>query len=443
MPARETARAISRATALRAPIPRETSAARRLPCRAAMKRSAILLSLLAACGDSSPGGPGGAIPFHGEAQLLSGFEWDSGYLPEGSAAQIRVNVHGGGGVTVDARGNASGDSLAPVAGSGRLSAEGSVMLEVHAKVDVATIHYEGVVQEVGYTIPVAESGFEPFLIGSTASLESTLPAEEILRAPIPSVPGSTFILSVTGGMVTTTFGGTCASARGGYAQYLGRATITGTLMLAGTIEIEVPFAGTQTFGPFDVEVPIPAIERDVDLGLFQIASGMRVESGPSPCMGGGDGGVVRGDGSVRRDGGVSGDGGFVRLDGSAIGDGGLRLCAVPRDPPATGELCDNDTLVCLMAATTSEEADACFAGDGAPVACRACIEDELFSCMNRECAAEFQTYACCAVDRGCTDLEGDRFVSCVEAFCIDQFNAYGDCGRASPCGTTNFCFRAP
>jgi hypothetical protein len=138
-----------------------------------------------------------------------------------------------------------------------------------------------------------------------------------------------------------------------------------------------------------------------------------------------------------------GDGGFVRTDGSATGDGGLRLCAVPREPPATGELCDNATLVCLEAATTAEEANACFAGDGAPVACRECIEDELISCMDRECATEFQTYACCAVDRGCTDLEGDRFVSCVEAFCIDLFNAYRDCGRASPCGTTDFCFRAP
>jgi hypothetical protein len=205
----------------------------------------------------------------------------------------------------------------------------------------------------------------------------------------------------------------------------------------------VPFSGTQTFGPFDVAVPIPAIERDVDLGLFEIGSGMRVESGPSPCMGGGDGGLTSGDGSVRRDGGVSGDGGFVRADGSTIDDGGLRRCAVPHEPPPTGELCDHDTLVCLKAATTTEQADACFASDGAPVACRGCIEDELRACMDRACDPAFQTYACCAVDRGCTELPDERFVSCVEAFCIDQFNAYRDCGRASACGVTNFCFRAP
>lgn len=390
-------------------------------------------------GCSTPAG----IPFHAEEALLDSFEWDSGLVPEGSPAQVRVAVRGGGGITVDATGNASGDTLTAIPGSGALQSDGSLVLEVHAKVDVASIHFDGLVEEVSYEIPAQRAAFDPFLLdGESTTLETTLPAGELLRAPIPSIPGSTLVLSIEGGTLTTEFAGTCASARAGYAEYLGRATIGGTVSLSATIEIEVPFVGSESFGPFAIEVPIPPITRDVDLGLFEV-SGARVESGPSPCSDvPDDGGGVLGDGAVV----PSSDGG-VPFDGDVRpGDGGVRECIGEIEAPV-GQACDYATAECLSDAGTPEQGQACFDADGAPELCADCLRDEFQSCATAErCGAAHQTYGCCARDH-CATLTGDRFYSCLDAFCVDQRDTLSAClsdvSDAGVCPVTALCFRAP
>lgn len=402
-------------------------------------RVGIVVIVAGLIGCSEPSG----IPFHGEEALLDSFEWDSGLVPAGSPAQVRVAVRGGGGITVDATGSAAGDTLTASPGSGVLQSGGSLVLEVHAKVDVASIQFDGVVQEVGYEIPVQSAMFDPFLLdGQSTTLESTLAPGELIRAPIPSVPGSTLVLSIEGGTLTTEFAGTCAKARAGYAHYLGRASIGGTVSLSATIEIEVPIVGSRSFGPFAIEVPIPAIQRDIDLGLFEV-SGMRVTSGPSPCTDApGDGGVIV-DGAVipSRDGGVPPDGAVI-----PTGDGGIRECYVPIEAPV-GQACDYATFECFEEAPTADEGMACVEADSAPELCLDCLQTEQLSCATATdgpCHAPFQAFGCCEQDH-CGELDDDDWVPCVEEFCGDELDAVNAClaVQSEACPNTEHCFRAP
>ena len=77
---------------------------------------------------------GGGIAFHGEETFLESLNQDTGFVPSGSPAQVRVVASGGGSVTVDARGTSDGSTLEPTPGSGRLAAEGSLGFEVSVRV---------------------------------------------------------------------------------------------------------------------------------------------------------------------------------------------------------------------------------------------------------------------------------------------------------------------
>ena len=399
------------------------------------RSSVVALTFLILGGCTEVGGSSSQIPFHADADLLSAFEWDSGFLPEASAAQVRVVARGSGGSAIDARATADGSVLTPTAGSGQLAVGGGLTLEVHAKVDVGSIHYEGVVQEVGYEVPAASVAFDPFMLeGLSTTATSALPEGELLRAPIPSVPGSTLVLSIVGGEVQSTFAGACAASGGGLAHYLGSVTMSGTVELAATVEIEVPIVGSRSFGPFAITVPIPALEREVDLGLFEVSSGTRLESGPSPC-----------DPSTQADGGIIGgaDGSVATRDGAVPPgtDAGTRVCAAPL-MRTTGELCDYATRECVEGAIDNDEFNACMAADAAPTACEECIVREVQSCWSQQCPAAYQTYACCVLDR-CSTLEGDRRSSCIDAFCVDERDAFRACSRTTTCDITEHCFRRP
>ena len=279
---------------------------------------------LAAC-SSTPGG----LEFRGEDEPLGAFEHDTGLLPGGSPVQVRAVARGRGQVVVVARGESAGEALTPVAGSGSIQASGGLDLEIHAHVDVSGIRYDGPVHTQAYELPVGSATFDPFLVGEGESVEvqSALPEAELARVPIPSVPGSTLVLGVAGGTVTTRYHGTCAAVSGGRAEYLGALTIAGTVDLSATVEIEPPFGETLTFGPFALSVPIPDIARELDLGTIELASGARVEDGHSPCHDGPvgqDGSVADRDGSVADDGGTTpADGSVGPADGSTDGtDGG-------------------------------------------------------------------------------------------------------------------------
>jgi hypothetical protein len=173
------------------------------------------------CGDESGGGAAREIAFEGRQDFLPGFEQDTGWIPAASPASIRVVVRGEGGIDARARATTDGTSLTPVAGSGELGSDGGLLLEISARIDTSGFQFEDVVDSFSYAIDPAMTTFDPFLLDGDASVEAELPESELARVPIPSVPGATLIVDVTGGSLTTTFRGTCAEAVDGVGQYTG------------------------------------------------------------------------------------------------------------------------------------------------------------------------------------------------------------------------------
>ena len=113
--------------------------------RAACRTLLVAALCVAACkgdsdrsegGDAAETGGGVAeLEFSGEQPFLPGFDYDTGWLPDGSPVTVRSTVTAGGGVTVTARASTDGETLAPIAGTGSLSVEGSLALEVSARID--------------------------------------------------------------------------------------------------------------------------------------------------------------------------------------------------------------------------------------------------------------------------------------------------------------------
>ena len=72
---------------------------------------------------------------------------------------------------------------------------------------------------------------------------------------------------------------------GGVAQYTAEAVIDGTIALEGTIELEL-LVVSETFGPFAIEVPIPAATTALDLGTFSTSDGMPAQGSPCDAVAG-------------------------------------------------------------------------------------------------------------------------------------------------------------
>jgi hypothetical protein len=236
-----------------------------------------------ACGnDDEPDGFADEIQFDGQRDLLPGFEYDSGFVPAESPAAIRIVVRGEGGVTAKARVTTDGVTMTPVPGSGELSMQGELRLEVSARIDTAGIEFEDVVDAFVYAIPEGTASFEPFLLDESATVQTELPPGELARVPIGAVPGASVVIEVAGGSLSTVFAGACAEAVDGAGQYVGHTTTSGTVDLQGTIEVEIPIVGTETYGPFAVTVDVPALDGEIDLGVRSLQTGEPLQ-GVQPC----------------------------------------------------------------------------------------------------------------------------------------------------------------
>lgn len=390
-------------------------------------RSSLLLLSLTACSDD--GSSDGSLAFRGEEAFLQGFDYDTGLVPDGSPAQVRVVATGSGGVTVSARGTANGGMLTPVPGSGSVEISGAIALRVFAKIDAGGIRFDDMVHETSYAIPVTAAAFDPFLVGaSPVEARADLPATELARVPIPSVPGGTLVLNLTGGFVSAGFEGTCATVAGSEAQYLGSLALAGELDLSATIEVEVPIVGTQTFGPFATTVPIPALDRELDLGTVAIGSGVRSDSTRSLCdvVPGSDASVPGTDGgTTRRDAGsASCEPGYDDCDGNAANGCETRLGTLA-DCGGCGEACPD-----VPNASGACEGDACV------YSCNAnssdCDGNVLTGCEVRHSA---EVDSCVRpVDAGILDGDTRCGVGCPANGAWDEFN------RVS--GTSSAWFKA-
>jgi hypothetical protein len=246
------------------------------------------LALVCACkSDDAGGGFAGELQFEGTQDFLPGFEQDTGWLPADSPASVRVVAKGKGGITARARATTDGSSLTPVSGSGELVSEGKLVLEVSAKIDTAGVQFEDVVDSFSYAIDPGMESFEPFALDGEVTVKSKLPRSELASVPIPGVPGATLTIDVAGGMLSTTFEGTCAEAAQRVGQVTGMTTTSGTIDLEATIEIDA-LIETLSFGPFPLTVEVPKLEGEIDLGALSLDTGEPVDD-PLPCADGMDG----------------------------------------------------------------------------------------------------------------------------------------------------------
>lgn len=406
--------------------------------------------LVPACKGSDSASEPVTLEFRAEHDLLGSFEQDSGFVPEGAPAAIRVVATANAGLTATAQATASGETLAPVEGSGTLAMEAGFSLEISARLDAAGVEYEGVVETFEYGIDPAMTTFEPFALGESVVLSSPLPPGELARVPIPSVPGATLVVDIASGELETTYSGVCATAMDGLAQYTAQAVIAGTLGLEGTIEVEIPIVGTETFGPFAVDVPIPATTTALDLGTFSIADGMPAEG--SPCAG------ATGDTDADPTNGTSGPTGSDPTGSDPTGSDPTGDASTSGDPTgeassgsATGDPSGDDTTTtgrpeCIEAAECAED-EACVEGtctlvpeacwDGTD--CGTCLDTD--SCVwceqlpGNACGdltdACFSDVDCVALVECVTPCEDQACIdACAEGStpeAIDLYNAAADC----------------
>lgn len=241
-----------------------------------------------ACSGGGDGGTAGgmsadgAVEFAAEVPALPGFELDTGLRPEGSPAQVRAVVRSGGGFSAVASARSAGGGLEPVPGSGLITLGAELSLDVSAKVDVTGASWEGPLETISLSVPEVDAVFDPFLLeGEATTLSAPIPSQELLSAPLGSVPGGTIVITADTGTIEATFRGQCAAAEGEVASYQGLVSWSGNVQLTATIAIDLPVGKDPRF-PITLTVDIPAFETPVDLGTRSMVDGSEVQSG-SPC----------------------------------------------------------------------------------------------------------------------------------------------------------------
>ncbi|MGE0788174.1 MAG: low-density lipoprotein receptor class A repeat-containing protein [Sandaracinaceae bacterium] len=251
-----------------------------------LRRAVRLLVTLLALGCEPPGGGSSDEPlrFEAEQAFLPGLDYASGWIPDASPVQVQANVVAGGGISVRESARASDAELVAEPGTGEVSIEGRLTMEILANIDLTGVSYTGPVETFEYAIGPSAATFDPFAIDAAVPLETALPAQELGTVPVPSVPGATLTVSVTGGIVRTAYQGACAEVRDGIAQVTGTLTTSGTVELAATVDVEVPFVGSMAFGPFELSLDLPEEASPIDLGARSVGTG-EVVMGGGPCSG--------------------------------------------------------------------------------------------------------------------------------------------------------------
>ena len=251
-----------------------------------------LAAAAAACGSGSSGADGGEVEFSVTEDFLPDYSYDTGYQPEDADAQVRAAATAQGSVTALATGVSDGGELQGVSGSGLLEVSGELALEITANILVTPINEEDIaIETLGYAIPEASIEFDPFLIGDEITLDVDLPPDEILNTPVPGAPAANLVLSVESGELDVTFRGTCARVDEGVAGFKGETETQGYVDLAAEIVVNNPIGDDLEFGPFEIELEIPSLGAELDLGAWNLADGTPAE-GVDVCADGanGDGG---------------------------------------------------------------------------------------------------------------------------------------------------------
>jgi hypothetical protein len=152
------------------------------------------------------------------------------------------------------------------------------------------------------------------------------------------------------------------------------------------------------------------------------------------------------------DGGGRVDGGGTD-SGAPTDSGTVDECPPTTAPLPTGMVCSNDTLSCLMTATTAAAQQMCFEEDPDEM-CEPCVQGQVLNCATAPglCDAEFADLACCTAGR-CGGISDPVMLQmCASSNCGGEVAAFQTCfmaaltppapGTPPTCGITMHCFGA-
>ncbi len=291
------------------------------------------------CSGSSGGSPH-AVAFHGVANPLPGFNFDTGWVPSSGPLQVDFAAEAQATATVDAAATQTGATLKPTPGSGKLAL--SVSFSLSGKLNVAEdgLTYMGTIPGLT-TVSIAFAGtqtFDPFLIGGSATVSASPMATMLPPIDLTAVglPGTTLNLVIApDSQLSSTFSGTCTGLSGGQPIYVGSVSTTGTLKLSASLAFSALGISKSLPLPSEIAVPIPATVTPI----VMTADGSDGGSASGSCTtSGGDGGSPPPDGGVHAEGGTD-----------AASDAPMSMNDAPGTPDAGGDA----SLVCPPQSTAS------------------------------------------------------------------------------------------
>ncbi|MEZ4444470.1 MAG: hypothetical protein R3B72_35680 [Polyangiaceae bacterium] len=274
----------------------------------------------AACGsdDETQGPPADPLTLEGEAELFPGLDYSTGLQPPGSPVQASFSITAAGVTKLSAQATASGSSSSPTLtgspGTGTVAIEGRFVMAGQLKIDVSGLpSYDGPIPGIENTeiVMSGSTSFDPFSLDSPQSARADIPAADLPGIPLPGgIPGQLVLTVAEGSFVEVAFTPSCAGIDGDQASYAGTVDRAGSLVIAPSVEVEIPVVGTQTFD-------IPSFTVDLALGTSPLVATAKVtEYGGKPSSGDHQSGSCMGTG-------VGGDGtGGGGVGGSGTGGGG-------------------------------------------------------------------------------------------------------------------------
>ena len=238
---------------------------------------------LSACKDE--GRP--VIDFEVEAPLYDNDEIMSETVDLAGAGSIALRAQAAIDYRVVATAEVVEDELIPDPEGGRIRISGTLTLDPDVEVDTADAFGIGIIDEIEHDFDTDEARFEPFAVGETLELTLAMPQDDPKRRPVADIPlvAVELVLDPAPGSFAVTYQGACLHREGDAVQYTARISIEPDVRYDASIEIAVPFAGTSTFGPVQVAIPLePLQDQFLDLGTYSVMSRKHME-GVQPCEG--------------------------------------------------------------------------------------------------------------------------------------------------------------
>jgi hypothetical protein len=258
--------------------------------------AASAIAVVASCGGKDETTTDEGLLFQGEGKLLEGFTFNTGPQPPSGPATLSLRLSGGGAVKVSARGAVEGSKLTGRAQSGKVEIDAHVKMDGTLKIDTSVKKSSGDIPGLkDIDIPITgTAAFDPFLLeGGSAEVTAAIPETNLPDIPLGSVPGKLKLTIVAGSQLTSKYEATCMTIASGAAQYAGHAITSGTLVIKGTIVLELP-------SPLNKEIELPEMKVTIPSATSEVVFA-------SVATNGAEDSVTGSCGPIGEDGGVDGE----------------------------------------------------------------------------------------------------------------------------------------